>query len=68
MNAISTSIRTLNSLTRYAYAQDDAAAFLASNGEIRGAFFEQALREQRSLHPVGDDDFAFAVIANSGPK
>ncbi|QKE64517.1 DUF2388 domain-containing protein [Aquipseudomonas campi] len=35
-------------------AQDDAASFVASQGEIRGAFLETALSHARAHYPTGD--------------
>ncbi|KAF1056953.1 MAG: hypothetical protein GAK44_00032 [Pseudomonas delhiensis] len=55
------------SFSRFTYARDDAAAFIASDGAIRGAFLEQALRERRQQGPVEDHDFASAVLAYATP-
>lgn len=52
----------------FAYAADDAAAFIASNGHIRGAFLEQALRDRRQLGPVDEHEFAAAVLVYSTPR
>lgn len=46
---------------RYARARDDAAAFVASDGHIRGPELERALRELRQQPlPTGTDDLALA--------
>lgn len=46
---------------RYARARDDAAAFVASDGHIRGPELERALRELRQQPlPAGTDDLALA--------
>ncbi|AYN92495.1 DUF2388 domain-containing protein [Pseudomonas luteola] len=45
--------------------QDDASAFLASNGEIRGPYLEAALREMRNATPgssVSDIDLATKIL------
>ena len=50
----------------FAFAKDDAAAFVASRGAIRGAQFERAAREYRSLAvyvPMSDDALAMAIVA-----
>jgi uncharacterized protein (TIGR02448 family) len=46
---------------RYARAREDAAAFVASDGHIRGSELEQALRDlhRQSLH-AGTDDLVLA--------
>ena len=47
-------------------AQDDAASFVASQGEIRGAFLEIALRHTRTHYPTGeasDMQLAQAMLA-----
>ncbi|MGP0173759.1 DUF2388 domain-containing protein [Pseudomonas sp. NCHU5208] len=48
-------------------AQDDAASFVASNGQVRGARLESALRYLRSqsaaLHGVSDLQLASAILA-----
>lgn len=46
-------------------AQDDAAAFVASNGQIRGARLEAALESLRhncARHTVGDLELAQAIL------
>ncbi|WP_150781859.1 DUF2388 domain-containing protein [Pseudomonas fluorescens] len=55
----------------YDYAKDDAAAFIASNGEIRGAQFERALmafREYKASHKntlpyYSDLGFAYFILS-----
>ncbi|ROL84706.1 DUF2388 domain-containing protein [Pseudomonas protegens] len=50
----------------FGYAKDDAAAFIASDGDIRGAQFERAWRSYRADLPHPDMDemaFAHAVLA-----
>jgi len=52
--------------SQYHAAKPDALAFVASVGEIRGAYFEQALQRYRSSgeHPaISDQQFAQAVAA-----
>ncbi|WP_296271887.1 DUF2388 domain-containing protein [Pseudomonas sp. UBA6323] len=48
-------------------AQDDAASFVASNGELRGARLEAALRYLRSqspdLHSASDLQLAGAILS-----
>lgn len=47
-------------------AQNDAAAFIASNGEIRGAFFESALKTFNAQRPgsnVKDMDVALWLVS-----
>ncbi|QXH51673.1 DUF2388 domain-containing protein [Pseudomonas fakonensis] len=48
-----------------AAARDDAAAFVATDGLIRGARLQAALvslREQHSCHSVGDLELAEAIL------
>ncbi len=48
-----------------AAARDDAAAFVATDGMIRGARLQAALislREQRACHAVGDLELAEAIL------
>ncbi|HEY1027143.1 MAG TPA: DUF2388 domain-containing protein [Pseudomonas sp.] len=45
---------TSNSLHPYRSARDDALAYVASAGEIRGARLESALRHYRRDHPDTD--------------
>lgn len=42
---------TSNSLRPYQGARDDALAYIASAGDIRGARLESALRQYRHAHP-----------------
>ena len=42
---------TSNSLRPYQSARDDAMAYIASAGDIRGAQLESALRQYRQAHP-----------------
>lgn len=35
-------------------ARDDAASFVASQGQIRGAYLETALQHMRATYPVGN--------------
>jgi uncharacterized protein (TIGR02448 family) len=45
--------------------QDDASAFLASGGEIRGPYLEAALREMRNVTPgtaASDMDLATKIL------
>ncbi|KAF1053038.1 MAG: hypothetical protein GAK43_01609 [Stenotrophomonas maltophilia] len=47
-------------------ARDDAASFVASAGEVRGAQLEQALRWLRDRHPelaASDRELAEAILA-----
>ncbi|WP_442513497.1 DUF2388 domain-containing protein [Pseudomonas promysalinigenes] len=49
-------------------AQDDAGSFVASNGEIRGPFLEQALQQVRAQHPTlqaSDMELANAILART---
>jgi uncharacterized protein (TIGR02448 family) len=51
---------------QYQAAKPDALAFVASGGEIRGAYFEQALQRYRGTPgapEVSDAQFAEAVAA-----
>lgn len=46
--------------------REDASAFVASGGEIRGPYLEAALREVRQAHPelqLSDDQLATAILA-----
>jgi uncharacterized protein (TIGR02448 family) len=46
-------------------ARDDASAFVASGGQIRGAHLEAALQRLRSEHPqlqVSDEELAQALL------
>lgn len=46
-------------------SKDDAVAFIGSNGEIRGAQFEQALRYYHANNPppyLTDEQFALAIV------
>lgn len=48
-----------------AAARDDAAAFVATDGMIRGARLQAALislRKQRACHAVGDLELAEAIL------
>ncbi|MER2296702.1 DUF2388 domain-containing protein [Pseudomonas promysalinigenes] len=49
-------------------AQDDAGSFVASNGEIRGPFLEQALQQVRAQNPAlqaSDMELANAILART---
>lgn len=46
-----TSISTSNALSPHKAAREDALAYIASAGEIRGAQLESALRQYRRAHP-----------------
>lgn len=55
-----------NRRSQYTAAKPDALAFVASQGDIRGAYFEQALlhyRSGRGHAQVSDLQFAQAVAA-----
>lgn len=49
-----TSASTSNALQPYQSARDDALAYVASAGDIRGARLESALRQYRRDHPDAD--------------
>jgi len=61
--ATSSTAGTIDKLNRYSYARDDAAAFLASDGRIRGAFLEQALRDSGHSRTMEEREFAAAIVA-----
>ncbi|MDH0648737.1 DUF2388 domain-containing protein [Pseudomonas sp. GD03858] len=53
----------------YQAARDDALQFIASEGRLRGARLEQALREYRQAHPgsiASDPELAQAFACSSG--
>ncbi|UVE17749.1 DUF2388 domain-containing protein [Pseudomonas sp. LS44] len=56
--------------THYSHAaREDAAAFVASDGELRGAFFEAELHTFRKRHPsspMNDREFARLVLNAEG--
>ena len=55
------SASTSNSLRAYQSARDDALAYVASAGDIRGARLESALRQYRRDHPdAGTSDMHLA--------
>ncbi len=46
--------------------REDASAFVASGGQIRGPYLEAALRQVREEHPglqVSDEELATAILA-----
>ncbi|WP_252271899.1 DUF2388 domain-containing protein [Pseudomonas subflava] len=52
-------------------ARDDASAFVASGGQIRGAHLEAALQRVRSEHPqlrASDEELAQALLIQTGPQ
>ncbi|AYC34744.1 DUF2388 domain-containing protein [Pseudomonas cavernae] len=47
-------------------AKDDASAFIASGGQIRGPYLEAALQQLRRDHPglqASDEELATAILA-----
>ena len=53
--------------TFLSFAKDDATSFVASNGAIRGAQFERAVRDYHSHSPaphMSDDQLAQAIAAH----
>lgn len=46
---------TIDNTKIVAQAQDDAATFVASNGEIKGVYLENALNHLRQQHGIADD-------------
>lgn len=67
----SLSVSTLNCSANYdckqvLAAQDDAAAYVASNGEMRSAALDQALQSLREANPgleASDMDLASAILS-----
>jgi uncharacterized protein (TIGR02448 family) len=52
-------------------ARDDASAFVASGGQIRGAHLEAALQRLRSQHPqlrASDEELAQALLTHSAEQ
>jgi len=59
-----TSASTSNALRPYEKAREDALAYVASTGDIRGARLESALHHYRSHHPysaVSDMQLALSI-------
>ena|SRR5690606_23672893 len=49
-------------------ARDDASAFVASGGQIRGAHLEAALQQLRTRHPgASDEQLAEALLVHTAP-
>jgi len=54
---------TSNALQPYQSARDDALAYIASAGDIRGARLESALRQYRRDHPDADSSDMQVALA-----
>lgn len=67
LGSAGTSATSSNSPNPSQAARDDALAYIASAGEIRGAQLESALRQQRHMHPqsaLSDMQLALSIATS----
>lgn len=67
LGSAGTSASTSNARRPSQAARDDALAYIASAGEIRGAQLESALRQQRHMHPqstLSDMQLALSIATS----
>jgi uncharacterized protein (TIGR02448 family) len=60
-----TTMFTTDGPSAFKSAKSDALAFIGSKGEIRGALFEQAVREYQATYDppiMSDDQLALAIV------